>query len=48
MWHIWVKNTSTRTRAHTHTYVYMGFWWVNLWERGHLEDLVIDGRVMLK
>jgi isocitrate dehydrogenase kinase/phosphatase len=43
MWHIRVENTHT----HTYIYRYMGFWWVNLWERDHLEDLGIDGRVML-
>ena len=29
-------------------YIYVGFCWVNLWERDHLEDLGIDGNVMLK
>jgi len=27
---------------------YMGFWWGNLRERDHSEDLDIDGRVILK
>jgi len=27
--------------------VYTRFWWGNLWERGHLEDSGIDGRVIL-
>jgi hypothetical protein len=26
--------------------VYRWFWWVNLRERGHLEDLVVDGRII--
>jgi len=25
-----------------------GFWWGNLRERGHLEDLGVDGRKILK
>jgi len=28
--------------------VLTGFWWGNLRERGHFEDLGIDGRVILK
>jgi len=28
--------------------VYTGFWWGNLRERDHLEDLSIDGEVILK
>jgi len=28
--------------------VYIGFWWGNLREREHFEDLGIDGRVILK
>jgi hypothetical protein len=24
------------------------FWWGNLKERNHLEDLIVDGRIMLK
>jgi hypothetical protein len=27
--------------------VHTGFWWVNLRERHHLQDLGIDGRIML-
>jgi len=28
--------------------VYTGFWWVNLRERDHSEDLGIDGRIILR
>jgi hypothetical protein len=28
--------------------VHKWFWWENLNERGHLEDLGIDGRIILK
>jgi hypothetical protein len=28
--------------------VHTGFWWGDLSERGHLEDLVLDGRIILK
>jgi len=28
--------------------VYIGFWWGNLREREHLEDHLIDGRIILK
>jgi len=28
--------------------VYTGFWWGNLWERDHLGDLGIDGRIILR
>jgi hypothetical protein len=28
--------------------VHIGFWWEDLRERGHLEDLRIDGRIILK
>jgi len=28
--------------------VHTGFWWGNLTERGHLEDLDIDGRTIIK
>jgi hypothetical protein len=24
------------------------FWWGNVWERSHLEDLDIDGKIILK
>ena len=29
-------------------YVHTGFWWADLRERDHLEDLSIDGRITLK
>jgi len=28
--------------------VYTGFWWRNLRERDHLEDLGVDGRIILR
>lgn len=28
--------------------VYTAFWWENQRERGHLEDLGVDGRIILK
>jgi len=28
--------------------MYTGFWWGNLRERDHLEDLSVDGRIILK
>jgi hypothetical protein len=36
MWHVWEKGE-----------VHTGFWWGDLTERGHLEDLGVDGNVML-
>jgi hypothetical protein len=33
-----------RGRAEVHT----GFWWVNLREIEHLEDAVVDGRIILR
>jgi len=27
--------------------MYTGFWWVNLKDRDHLEDLDLDGRIIL-
>jgi len=27
--------------------LYIGFWWGNLGERDHLEDIGIDGRIIL-
>jgi hypothetical protein len=37
MWHVWETGK-----------VHAGFWWGNLRERDHLEDLGIDGRTLLK
>jgi hypothetical protein len=37
MWHIW-------GRGEVHT----GFWWKTVKERGHLEDVDIDVRIMWK
>jgi hypothetical protein len=28
--------------------VHTGFWWRNLRERDHLENLVVDGRIIIK
>jgi len=28
--------------------VYKGFWWGNLGDRDHLEDLGVDGRIILR
>jgi hypothetical protein len=28
--------------------MYTGFWWGNLRERSHLEDLGVDGRIILR
>jgi hypothetical protein len=28
--------------------VHAGFWWIILWERNHLKDLGVDGRIILK
>jgi hypothetical protein len=27
---------------------YTEFWWGNMYERDHLEDAVVDGRIILK
>jgi hypothetical protein len=37
MWHIY-RGEEMRTV----------FWWENLKDRGHLENLVVDGRIILK
>jgi hypothetical protein len=37
MWHVW------KTRE-----VHAEFWWGDLRERDHLEDLSIDGRIILE
>jgi len=28
--------------------VYIGFWWGNLGDRDHLDDPVVDGRIILR
>ena len=37
MWHIWGTGE-----------VHRGFWWGDLRERDHMEDLGLDGRIILK
>ena len=37
MWHVWETGE-----------VHTGFWWGDLREQGHLEDLDVDGRVISK
>ena len=37
MWHVWREGD-----MHT------GVWWGDLRERGHLEDISVDGRIILK
>jgi hypothetical protein len=37
MWHVWVISE-----------MHIGFWWESLIERGHLEDLGVSGRMILK
>ena len=37
MWHVWGTGE-----------VHTGFWWEDLMERDHLEDLGVDGRIILK
>ena len=38
MWHVWGREGG----------VHIGFWWGNLSERDHLEDLDVDGRTILE
>jgi hypothetical protein len=33
---------------HTHGEVHTGFWWRNMKERGQLEDLGMEGRIIIK
>jgi hypothetical protein len=37
VWHVWETGE-----------VHTGFWWGNLREEGHLEDLGVNGRIVLK
>jgi hypothetical protein len=37
MWHVWEKGE-----------IHTGFWWRDLMEGGHLEDLGVDGIIILK
>jgi hypothetical protein len=37
MWHLWGRKE-----------LYKGFWWGNLKERGHLEDLAVEDMIILK
>ena len=37
MWHVWGSGV-----------VYTGFWWGNLRERDHLDDTVVDRRIILR
>jgi len=36
MWHMWKTG-----------HVCRGFWWRDMRERGHLEDIRVDGRIIL-
>jgi uncharacterized protein YcaQ len=40
----WARSVARMGRGKVHT----GFWWGQLRERGHLEDLFVDGKILLK
>jgi hypothetical protein len=40
----WAGQVARTGRTEKHT----GFWWVKIKERDHLEDLGIDGRIILR
>ena len=40
----WARNVARMGEAE----VYTGFWWRNLSERNHLEDVDVEGRIILK
>jgi hypothetical protein len=49
---IWFKSRRVRWAGHVarmgEVEVYTGFWWRDPRERDHLEDLDVDGRIILK
>ena len=47
IWHVWGEKTHTHTHTHIYIYIYEVFWG-NLKERHSLEDLMVDGRKILK
>ena len=44
----WSKQEEWDGELVTSWEVHIGFWWGDLWERCHLEDLDIDGSIILK
>jgi hypothetical protein len=40
----WVGHVALMGRVEVHT----GFWWGNLRERGHLQDLLVDYKIILR
>jgi hypothetical protein len=46
---IWViKSRRMKWAGHVERMVYAGFLWGNIRERNHLEDLGLDGRIILR